>query len=436
MRLFGLTIQRTKAATGQVEQGGWRRVLEPFTGAWQRNKSEDRSSLLSYPTLYACLSRVSGDIGKLPYMLKRRSDTGVLVDVDSAAYSPVLRHPNDYQTPQQFREAWILSVLTHGNTYVLKQRDNRGVVTALYILDPTQVMPAVAPSGEVFYKLNFTSAANLLPDAYGNGDVTIPAREIIHDRLNCFHHQLIGVPPIAAANWPAVKNLKILRSASDFFSNHSQPGGILSGPAGMSEKDADALRTYWNENYSGKNAGKVAVIGADVKFTPFSMKSADSQMVEQMEYSDRQICQPFSIPPFIIGIGNLPAGLKADDMASIYYRFALQARIDAMETLLNKGLGIKAPMSVQLDVNQLLRMDMEKRGTVFGGLIKDGIATPNEARQEFNLPPLEGGNTVYMQQQDIPLSVAAQQSHPDNTPPAEPDVTDEAIKQFDEAMAA
>jgi phage portal protein BeeE len=41
----------------------------------------------------------------------------------------VLRKPNRFQTRIQFLESWALSKLSRGNTYVLKQRDNRNVVT-------------------------------------------------------------------------------------------------------------------------------------------------------------------------------------------------------------------------------------------------------------------------------------------------------------------
>jgi len=438
MRLFGLTITRTKAALNEPRTGGWHRINEPFAGAWQKNQEITRGSLVTYPTLFACLHRVSSDIGKLPFLLKQESN-GIKETVQNPAYA-VLNSPNNYQTPQQFREAWILSKLMHGNAYVLKERDNRNVVRRLYVLDPTQVLPKVSDSGDVFYELNYRSSTNLLPSEFGDDTIVVPDSEIIHDRLNCFHHQLIGVPPLASAYWPAVKNMEILKSASDFFSNHSQPGGVLSGPAGMSDEDAEALKQYWNEEFSGKNAGRVAVIGADVKFTPFAMKSADAQLVEQMQWSDRQICQPFGVPPFIVGLGDLPAGMKADDMASVYYRFALQALIESMENTLTLGLGITGDLSVELDVHKLLRMDTEKRGTVMGQLVQDGIATPNEARKEFNYPELEGGNTVYMQQQDIPMSVAAQKTiHPiaeEEPDPTQDEIDENIERSFNEVFAA
>jgi HK97 family phage portal protein len=441
MRFLGLEFGRAKQLTPVPERAGiWRRILESFAGAWQQNIEEKHAAVLCYPTLYGCLNRIAQDVGKLPFLLKREGDNGIWkVETANTAYWPVLRKPNNYQTAQQFREAWILSKLVHGNTYVLKERDARGVVVKLYVLDPCNVMPMVSDSGDVYYQLNLSTAANLLPENYPAQQLVVPASAIIHDRLNCFHHQLIGVPPLCAAHWPAVKNLKILRDATKFFSNGANPGGILTAPAGMSDEDAQLVKDYWNTNFQGDNAGKVAVIGADMKFTPFAFKAADSQLVEQMRYSDEQVCQPFGIHPFIVGIGSIPAGMKTDDITNTYYQFALQAHIEAMEALLDEGLGISRPLGVELDLNPLLRMDFAKRAEIMTKLTGGPIATPNEGRLEFNYAPLEGGDTVYMQQQDFPLDQVRQNKIAANTPapaPAAPapdpeaDAAAEELKQL------
>jgi HK97 family phage portal protein len=435
MRIFGLEIRRAEKQLNPVPQRGWYNLIrEPSTGAWQRNEEESTGSVLNYPTLYACVSRISQDVGKLPFLLKQEDANGIWQTIQNTAYSPVLRKPNAYQTAQQFREAWILSKLIHGNTYVLKIRDERGVVVRMFVLDPCRVMPLVSDSGDVFYQLNYPAAENLLPSGFRDGEIIIPAREIIHDRLNTFHHQLIGVPPLCAAYWPAVKNLKILKNSSEFFGNGANPGGILTAPAGLSDDDAQRLKAYWDTNFTGTNSGKVAVVGADMKFTAFAFKAADSQLVEQMRYSDEQICQPFGVPPFIVGIGTIPAGLKVDDMANVYYQFALQAHIEAMEYLLDEGLGVTRPMGVELDLNPLLRMDTAKRGEVWGKLTADGIAAPNEARKEFGLSPLEGGDTVYMQQQDFPLDEVRKNKIEAKQQPAAPvaveDATNEEVRRL------
>lgn len=438
MKIFGLTITREKAlqAVGNSWRSGWRIISEPFSGAWQRNIEEKRGDLLTYPTLYACIYRISSDIGKLPFSLRQREKTGIWLEVPNPAYDPVLRKPNGYQTAAQFREYWLLTKLIHGNAYVLKRRDARGVVIELYVLDPEKVMPMVSDSGSVFYQLQ-TDKLNTLPDGYPAENLIVPASEIIHDRCMTVHHPLIGVPPLAAAHWPALKNMKIMRSATEFFANNAQPGGLLTAPAGMSDEDSEEVKKYWNKEFSGTQSGKVAVIGADMKFTPFAMKSIDAQMVEQMRYSDEQICQPFGIPPFKVGIGTIPSGLGVDGVNLMYYNDALQVHIQHMEDLLDDGLNIHRPLGVELDTEPLLRMDEGKRAEVATKLVGGGIETPNEGRVRFNRTPLEGGDTVYMQQQDYPLDQVrlnkieppAPPAPPAPAPPSEPE-EDPAIEQM------
>lgn len=436
MKLFG----RKKALNpvAGTWRNAWRIISEPFTGAWQRNIEEKRGDLITYPTLYACIYRISSDIGKLPFSLRQRTASGVWAEVENPAYSPVLRKPNAFQTAAQFRECWLLTKLIHGNAYILKRRDDRGVVIALYVLDPERVLPMVSDAGNVFYQVQFDTL-NTLPAGYPAEQLVVPASEIIHDRCMTVHHPLIGVPPLAAAHWPALKNMKIMRSATEFFANNAQPGGILTAPAGMTEEDAKAVQDYWASNFSGPNAGRVAIIGADMKFTPFAMKSIDAQMVEQMRYSDEQICQPFGIPPFKVGIGTIPSGLGVDGLNQLYYSDALQTHIEHMEVLLDDGLRISRPLGVELDLEPLLRMDEAKRAEVETKLVGGKIKTPDEGRARFNLPPTGGGDTLWGQNQDYPLGMLANRSEWDPnmqpTPDPAPAISDGDQAAIDEMRA-
>src|SRR5512137_449652 len=82
-------------------------IRESFTGAWQQGVTVDSpKSLLSFSAVYACVTLISGDISKLRIMLMRRDDDGVWTEVESgpegAAFRPVLKKPNAYQTRIQF----------------------------------------------------------------------------------------------------------------------------------------------------------------------------------------------------------------------------------------------------------------------------------------------------------------------------------------------
>ena len=235
----------------------------------------------------------------------------------------------------------------------------------LHVLDPSKVTTLVSESGRVVYRLSYTG--NTLVPGIGTDQVTVPAREVIHDREPALHHPLIGVAPLAAAALPAGKNLHILQNESAFFANGARPSGILTTPAGLSDDEADKLAAWWQKNYTGPNAGKVAIVGADLKYTGFAMSGRDSQLVEQLKFSDEQICGAFGVPAFLVGAGPLPAGLKADDVADLYHRNALQARVEAMEDCLDEGLGLGDNIGVELDLEPLLRMNPERMATALHG---------------------------------------------------------------------
>lgn len=387
------------------ESRGWWNVLihEPFTGAWQHNRELRKGTLLTYPTLYACINRIVSDVGKLPFRVLSPDKSGVDVEREGWALE-LLRHPNHYQTESQFREYWILSKLLSGNAYIFIARDERGRPESLHVLDSHKVLPMVTDSGRVFYQLNSDKLNGILPSEYPLDNLTVPATDIIHDRMNCFFHPLLGVPPIAAAHVPSLKNMRILRSADHFFDSSMQnAAGILTAPAGITEKEADALVSYWQNNFGNSRVG---VLGSDVKFTSMAVKSSDSQLVEQLKYSDEQICQPFGIPPFKIGLGSIPSGMDVASLNLLYFCDAIQAHVTAMEDLLTTALKL-AGGKVEIDISALLRMDEVHRSEVETRLVGGMVKTPNESRAFFNLPPVEGGDTLWGQHQDYPLGMLA-----------------------------
>src|SRR5262245_57871362 len=210
---FGLTAASPVSPAGSGSW--WPIVREPYTGGWQANNELVTETVLSNPFVFRCCSLIASDIGKLaPPRLVALDRNGIWQETTSPAFSPVLRTPNRYQTAQQFYESWMWSKLLFGNTYILKDRDDRGVVVALYLLDPTRVRVLVAPDGSIYYKL---SANDLTTLPVALGDVAVPAREIIHDRWNCAFHPLMGLSPLYACGGAATQGLNIQSASTSFF---------------------------------------------------------------------------------------------------------------------------------------------------------------------------------------------------------------------------
>jgi len=403
-RAIAIAARRNLTLSGVDDRGGWRTIIrESFMGAFQRDVSISADIALQNPTVYACVTQIAGDIGKLGLRLTEYdTEDEIWIESQSAAFSPVIRKPNRYQTRQKFIEQWIISKLIHGNSYILKQRDLRKMVVALYPLDPNRCRPLVSDSGQVFYALNSDYLSGLERDI-----PAVPASEIIHDTMECLFHPLVGVPPLFAGGLPASQGLDIQKGSSSFFANNMQPGGILLAPGNISDATALKLKTYWEENYTGKNAGRIAVLGDNLKYEPLRQTAVDSQLIEQLKWTDEKICSVFKVPPYKVYVGEMPTYNNSEVLDRIYYSGCLQRLIEAVEALLDEGLNLPDKYYPEFDLDDLMRMDTSLKMKTAADAVGAAIYSPDEGRKKFNLPRVAGGNTPYMQQQNYSLAALA-----------------------------
>ena len=420
MELLGYEITvRRKAAIAPIRHtdGGWRSfIAEPFAGAWQRNIERVPKNVLTHSTVYACVDRIAQDCGKMWLRIVSEDADGVFTVVESPAFSPVLRKPNRYQTTQKFIEQWIHSKLINGNAYIWKERDNRNVVVALYVLEPTKVRAFVAPDGSVFYQIGNDNLSGIQETS-----LQVPASEIIHDVNAAFYHPLCGVSPITACALPACHGLNIQEFSEAFFANNAKPGGMLTAPGFINAETAERLKAQFEQRFSGSNVGKLYVAGDGLEYKPMTITAHDSQLIEQLKWTAEQVCTCFHVPAYKVGVGPPPAYNNIEALNTQYFSEALQALIRAIQTLLDEGLALPKPLSAKFNLEDLLLMDMSSRIMIAKEGVGAGIFSPDEARRKFNYGKVEGGNTPYLQQQNYSLAALAKrdaQEDPFGTAPA------------------
>jgi HK97 family phage portal protein len=427
MKIFGLPVpftgerQKALSSVPVSGRGGWYPIIrEPFTGAWQRNLEINVDTAASFHADFACKTLIARDIAKLRLKLVEKDDDDIWSEVTNPAFSPVLRRPNTYQTHNQFWESWVLSKLSRGNTYVLKERDNRNVVTALHVLDPTRVRPLVGDDGAVFYSLSSDNLTGI-----GN-DITVPAREIIHDRFNCLFHPLVGTPPVFASGLASMLGLNAQKASALLFENSSMPGGIITAPDEMSDEQRLRFKTEWENNFSRINLGRVAVMGGGLKYEPIAMTHVEGQMIESLKWSAEVVCSVYHVPPYKVGVGALPSYNNVQSLNVEYYSQALQSHIEEIEELLDFALGIGwgVGLGTEFDTENLLRMDSVTQITAIRDAVGAGVMAPNEGRSKLDLKPVDGGDAPYLQQQNYSLAALAKRDAQDdpfkpNTPPAQ-----------------
>jgi len=426
MKLLGWDISiaragKSKALSPVDNRGGWYPIIREFLpGAFQSNIEVKLEDVLQYWAVFRCISIISGDISKMRLKLvERNRATGIWSETEDPRISRLLAKPNPTQTRVQFFANWMESKLIRGNTYALKRRDAAGNVTGLYILDPERTVPLIADDGSVFYELSRDNYVGLVLQK-----LLVPAEEIVHDRWNTLFHPLVGLSPIYAHAVNALAGLRIEQNSARLFSNGAKPAGVLEAPAAITEDTAKRVKAYWDENFTGENAGKVAVLGDGLSYKPMAMSAVDAQLIEQLRWNDQIVAGSYGVPAYMINAGPLPTQQNIEALQQQYYSQALQVHIEAIEILLDEGLGLTETtgrtIGTEFETDDLLRMDTAtKVRTLVEGL--KGIYSTNEARARLDMPPVPGGDAVLSQQQNFSLEALAKRDAKDDpfaTPPA------------------
>lgn len=410
-------------------QGNWQRIFsfihEPFSGAWQKNLEINDKTVTSFYAVFSCISLIASDIAKMPAGHQRRDSKGVWQEQRTGRVSALLKKPNSFQNSIQFFESWVNSKLCHGNTYVMKIRNSAGSIEELRILDPHKVTPLVADDGSVFYQISPENISGL------SEQVTVPAREIIHDRFNCLFHPLVGLSPIYAAGLAAMQGHHILENSTFFFKNGGKPSGVIEVPGTLTDDNAKKIKQNWDTGYTGENAGKTGILSNGAKYNPIAISAADAQMVEQLKMAAEIICSTFHVPAYKVGVGEPPSYNNIEALEQQYYSQCLQILIESIEVLLDEAFELSGDEETEFDVNALLRMDTERRIKTLGEAVKNTIMSPNEARRKENLPPVPGGDSLYLQQQNFSLEALARRDasenpfdSPSKQPSSEPSAND------------
>ena len=415
MQVFGyeLTLQRKTSqplrppASGS--SGWWPIVREPYTGAWQLNDPVTTETALSNPSVFAVVSRIASDISKIaPPLLLEQDDAGFWTETTNSAYTPVLRRPNRYQTAQQYHERVVLSLLLNGNAYSLKDRDERGVVKALYPLTPARVKVLVAPDGAVYYELQQNDLAGISNDT---PPVIVPARDIIHMRWNCLFHDLMGISPLYALSGAVTQAQTIQANSTTFFAKGGRPSGVLSAPTKLDPLSAARIKT----DAANWQTGEQLVVESGMDYKVVSSTAVQSQLVEQLGWTEEKICEVYGMPISILNSAKQPPYANAEASQLQYKSECLEVHLTSIANGWTEGLELPTYLKIEFDDTLLIWMDTATRTQAAKDAIVSGMS-PNEVRSTYyGLGPVPGGELPYLQQQNWPVSTLAER--PAETPP-------------------
>jgi phage portal protein BeeE len=108
------------------------------------------------------------------------------------------------------------------------------------------------------------------------------------------------------------------------------------------------------------------------------------------------------------GVGAAPLNNNVAALSQQYYSQCLQVHIESIELCLDEALGLPVVQGhvygTEFELDDLIRMDASTQIEALARAVGGSIMTPNAALKKLNQQPVEGGDTIYMQEQNYSLA--------------------------------
>lgn len=447
-----LAVLGLKAAEGEAHEGSY---YLPITGGWlpdgaSMNWWQEGYNVTSggqSSMVQACVSAYAETVAQCPGNHWAWSKDKGRERVTNSALVRILKRPNDYLSISDFLMNIVGQLYREGNAYALILRNNRYEPTELHLMDSRHCAARVAATGEIFYHLS----GNPIVEARIGSNIVAPARDVLHLRLQTPRHPLVGETPLAAAALELAAGSAALQQQVRFFLNQARPSFVLTTDQVLTVAQVAQLRESWNEQAKGMNRGGTPILTAGLKAQPIGTANKDSELGDLLKLSDEAIARVFRIPMQVFGTTEGTPYASTEALMQSWRAGGLGFLLNHIEEAIGNlfKLGGQPDEYVEFDTSALMRSAFKERVEAWTAGVKGGIFPRNAALADFEMAPVEYGDEVWVQQQDLPLATAgkiaeqaAQKPAPALPPVTEPDPEQERAalalyeKDLREALSA
>ena len=422
-----------KAKTEVVAKAGEAMYPLPVSGgavpaSWSLNWwQEGKSPVMQGGTaaLQACTDAYAHTVATLIGSHYEKDDVGTKTPIKTSALARILHRPNGYQTSTDFKLNMIKGLMLDGNAYVVGLRNGRNEFESIHLVPHNGTTPYIdEETSSVFYGIGSNPLLNI--------EGLIPQRDVMHLRLYCPRHPLVGVSPVVNAAMSLAANAAISSHQAAFFQNMSRPSGVLSTEQKLNAEQMKQLRLAWESQAKNMESGGIPILSSGISWEPMSLSAIDSQIVEAFNMTVNDIARAYRVPLPLVQLHN--EGATYNNVEQLYAQWlsgGLGFLVEHIEQNFSYFFGLPQNQGTEMDTDTLLRSDFKGKVEGYTKGIQGGLFAPNEARRRFNgLKPVPHGDDVYVQQQMVPLGWTEQNTAPDtlpvdDPPPTPPDETEE-----------
>jgi len=187
--------------------------------------------------------------------------------------------------------------------------------------------------------------------------------------------------------------------AKNYFENGANIDGILQSSKPLTSAQKLDIKQSWDLVHGPGKSGGIAVLGADMTYTPVGANANDSEMIESREFNAKSICQYLNLDPILLGISSASSYNSIEQAQLAFLSHCIYPLISLIEAEFNRKLLKPSEMSslyIDFDENHIMFADKSATANYYATLVKNGIITPNEARHNLGLNPMPNCDELIM----------------------------------------
>ena len=371
----------------------------------------DMSMLSRNSTVMSCVALKARALAQLPIRIVAEKDGNCVDAVNDESVgrrekekarqvAKLLNNPNNFQSKYEFWYQWLMWYELSGEAFTLWWRKDQKSTTEtpleMYVFDSTLIAVTITPTRYPSYRLSTPS--------YGfNRDEPLGAHQVMHCKEMAWQGSAGFNKAILAAELVGLDQ-DIDLYANYVMQNGAKPSGMFMTeaviPDGKFKEIAGRLKEAWSNMVGSRQSdpskpGQSMLLDQGMKYTPLEMlKLQDNDTRELKLQTMKRICGLFGVPPAMIGITDSKFN-NTQTQLDEFYKSTMYPTLVNIQEKLKQHLFVGYPtLSVEFDTKNFLKgAPLDQMNFATAG-VKNGIMTPNEAREYMGMAPVEGGDEL------------------------------------------
>lgn len=396
--LFGNKEEKEERSMGASNISLWN---------WVNGESKV-NSVLSVNTGYSCIRLISNTLSSTPIKYYKETEKGN-EELKNNHLTKLMRKPFKNMTYFQWLNVMTTNFNTNGNAYAYIVRQGNRPVELIPLTDELVSLQETTQESEPYY-YRIT-----LPNS--KRQVEVFPEDMVHMR-NITLDGIMGLSPLTYNRLVLEGAKSQLEYQKNFIENSANVSGIIESEKKLSKDMVEELRKNFSSKFSGmENAGKTPVLPEGLKYKQVNIMSPlDTDYINTKKLTEEDVCKIFGVPLSMLGSANSTYSNAEQDSIK-FQRYTMQP----IQDMLAQELSLKLinPFNqndtfFEFSPDLIKLTSSKERAETISLLKRDGIITPNEAREYYNKTAKENGDELVIQINTAPQNLVEEKMELEN----------------------